>query len=172
MTESHEVLEVVNSYLSIPVTSFAVRKIEQVGDFLFVDCHKNSKDVEINFLRSLLLMRAQIVRLPVAQRLGQQAGLNKPQRPKSQRKLSASAPALNLKTYQTMMKCLWSCCWALDGEDEIGSHDISQFLRNCFDCWLCVVYWAKKTPGPGGNLEYKLGGFVICKEVKRYNWVL
>ena len=31
--ESQEVLEVVNSYLSIPVTSFAVRKIEQVGDF-------------------------------------------------------------------------------------------------------------------------------------------
>ena len=29
--ESQEVLEVVNSYLSIPVTSFDVRKIEQVG---------------------------------------------------------------------------------------------------------------------------------------------
>ena len=105
MTESQEVLEVVNSYLSIPVTSFAVRKIEQVGDFQFVDCHKNFIYVEINFLRSLLLMRAQVVRLPVAQRSGQQAGLNKPRRPKSQRKLFASVPALNLKTYQTMMKC-------------------------------------------------------------------
>ena len=92
----------VNSYLSIPVTSFAVRKIEQVGDFFAVT--KKSNYVEINFLRSRLLMRAQIVR--VAQRLGQQAGLNKLQRPKSQRKLSVSAPALNLKTYQTMMKCL------------------------------------------------------------------
>ena len=32
--DAEEVLEVVNSYLSIPVTSFTVRRMEQVGNCL------------------------------------------------------------------------------------------------------------------------------------------
>ena len=32
--DAEEVLEVVNSYLSIPVTSFTVRRLEQVGNIL------------------------------------------------------------------------------------------------------------------------------------------
>ena len=34
--DAEEVLEVVNSYLSIPVTSFTVRRLEQVGNILHI----------------------------------------------------------------------------------------------------------------------------------------
>ena len=34
--DAEEVLEVVNSYLSIPVTSFTARRMEQVGNILHV----------------------------------------------------------------------------------------------------------------------------------------
>ena len=34
--DAEEVLEVVNNYLSIPVTSFTVRRLEQVGNILHI----------------------------------------------------------------------------------------------------------------------------------------
>ena len=34
--DAEEVLEVVNSYLSIPVSSFTVRRLEQVGNILHI----------------------------------------------------------------------------------------------------------------------------------------
>ena len=56
--DAEEVLEVVNSYLSIPVTSFSTRRMEQVGYI-----HLNSSLENLRLRLTLMKMRVQEVNL-------------------------------------------------------------------------------------------------------------
>ena len=56
--DAEEVLEVVNSYLSIPVTSFSTRRMEQVGHI-----HLNSSLENLRLRLTLMKMRVQEVNL-------------------------------------------------------------------------------------------------------------